>query len=164
MKDQLQANSSLPPFLEGLVIGIDHIGICVDDLNSACASWQTLLGRSPVDNETLTSQKVHVAFMEFPSQETSVEFVCPMLDNPTLRAYVRKRGDALHHIAFRVQDIVLALTRLSNAGVLLIDTSPRIGARGHQVAFLHPKAMGGTLVELVEHSCSSTRSSSSTKA
>ncbi len=136
--------------LSDLVIGIDHVGICVKDLSKAEATWASLLGRPTVDHETITGQKVNVSFIGFPNQNTTIELICPIPDNRSLQAYVQNRGDAMHHIAFAVRDIREALTRLQEKGVPLIDTQPRQGARGHLVAFLHPKAMGGTLVELVE--------------
>jgi methylmalonyl-CoA/ethylmalonyl-CoA epimerase len=73
-----------------------------------------------------------------------------MEGNLGLAKFLEKRGPGLHHIAFAVTDIDVALTRLANAGVALIDRTARQGARGHRVAFLHPKAMNGTLVELVQ--------------
>ena len=84
------------------------------------------------------------------SEPAAVELICPMPGNVGLDKFLDKRGDALHHVAFAVTDIREALARLKEAGVRLIDEEPRPGAGGHLVAFLHPKAMGGTLVELVE--------------
>jgi methylmalonyl-CoA epimerase len=74
-----------------------------------------------------------------------------MAGNAGLQRFLDQRGDGLHHVAFAVTDLRLALQRLADAGVQLIDREPRPGARGHLVAFLHPRAMNGTLVELVEH-------------
>ena len=73
-----------------------------------------------------------------------------MPDNAGLEKFLDKRGDALHHVAFAVKDIAAALARLKDGGVELIDEEPRPGAGGHLVAFLHPRAVGGVLVELVE--------------
>lgn len=135
--------------LSGLVVGIDHIGVCVADIDAAGAAWSSLLGEPVVDREDVVAQKTTASFVRM-SEPAAVELVCPMPGNVGLDRFLEKRGDALHHVAFAVTDIREALARLKQAGVRLIDEAPRSGAGGHLVAFLHPKAMGGTLVELVE--------------
>lgn len=142
----------MPPdyALGDLLIDIDHIGICVRDIDDAGADWSALLGRPMVDREDVAPQKTTAAFLRMPQSESAVELVCPMPGNAGLDKFLDKRGDALHHIAFAVTDIRAALSRLAAANVPLIDQQPRTGAGGHLVAFLHPKAMGGTLVELVQ--------------
>jgi methylmalonyl-CoA/ethylmalonyl-CoA epimerase len=137
--------------LAGLVVGIDHIGVCVRDIDGAGSAWSALLGLPVVDREDVVPQKTAASFVRMPNaNDCAVELVCPMPGNLGLDKFLDKRGDALHHIAFAVSDIRDALDRLKRAGVRLLDESPRAGAGGHLVAFLHPKAMGGTLVELVE--------------
>ena len=96
----------------------------------------------------MPAQKVDAAFFDFPNG-ASLELVAPR-GNEGLEKFLAKRGDALHHLALRVKDLDALLTRLDAAGVPLIDKVSRPGARGHKVAFLHPKAFGGTLLELVE--------------
>lgn len=135
--------------LTGLVIGIDHVGVCVADLDAAGAAWSRLLGAPVVDREDVVEQRTAAAFVRL-SEPAAVELVCPLPGNAGLDKFLAARGDALHHVAFAVSDIRAALTRLREAGVRLIDDQPRPGAGGHLVAFLHPQAMGGTLVELVE--------------
>ena len=145
--------STIPSdLLDGLVIGIDHIGVCVRDMDQAGNAWSALLGLPLVDLEDVVAAKTSAAFLRMPGADTAVELVCPMPGNVGLDKFLDKRGDALHHIAFAVTDIVEALARLDGAGVRLIDKQPRPGAGGHRVAFLHPKAMSGTLVELVQRS------------
>jgi methylmalonyl-CoA epimerase len=140
--------------LGGLVLGIDHIGVCVADLEEAGRGWSTLLGLPLVDREDVAPQRTAAAFVRMPRPRgaavADVELVCPMAGNVGLDKFLAKRGDGLHHIAFAVSDIDRALVRLKRAGIQLIDAAARLGAGGHLVAFLHPKAMGGTLVELVE--------------
>jgi len=137
--------------LAGLVVGIDHIGVCVGDMDEAGRAWSALLGLPLVDREDVVPQKTGAAFVRMPrSGDCAVELVCPLPENVGLEKFLEGRGDGLHHIAFAVSDINAALERLKSAGVRLIDQAPRPGAGGHLVAFLHPKAMGGTLVELVE--------------
>ncbi len=138
------------PDLADLIVGIDHIGVCVRDIGAAGNAWSALLGLSVVDREDVAPQKTTAAFLRMPDRGAAVELVCPMPGNAGLERFLDARGDALHHIAFAVSDIRAALTRLAQAKVRLIDEVPRPGAGGHLVAFLHPKAMGGTLVELVE--------------
>ncbi len=136
--------------LSGLVIGIDHIGLCVKEIDNSGAKWQKLLGLPVVDREDVIPQKTAASFIRMPDHDAAVEFVCPMPGNAGLDKYLDKRGDSMHHIAFAVTDIQEALCRLKEAEIRLIDQEARAGAGGHLVAFLHPKAMDGTLVELVQ--------------
>lgn len=134
--------------LQGLVVGIDHVGVCVRSMDESAALWSGLLGLPVAHRECVDVQKTEAAFLD--PGDTTVELVSPMAGNAGLEKFLDKRGDGLHHLAFAVTDIREALRRLDAAGVALIDKAPRPGARGHLVAFLHPKAMNGTLVELVE--------------
>jgi methylmalonyl-CoA/ethylmalonyl-CoA epimerase len=136
--------------LEGIVLGIDHVGICVRDLDDAGAAWAGLLGVPLIDREDVAAQRTAAGFVRFAGEGAALELVCPMPGNAGLDRFLARRGDAMHHLAFAVRDIRAALDRLAAAGVELIDRSPRPGAGGHLVAFLHPRAVAGTLVELVE--------------
>lgn len=143
----------MPPdtgLLADLLLGIDHVGVCVGAIDGAGARWSALLGVPVVDREDVAPQRTTAAFLRPPDGAAAVELVCPMPGNAGLEKFVSQRGDALHHIAFAVSDIAAALARLEGAGVELIDRAPRPGAGGHLVAFLHPRALGGTLVELVQ--------------
>jgi methylmalonyl-CoA/ethylmalonyl-CoA epimerase len=131
---------------------LDHTAICVKDMDAAVALFEALLGKKAAHREKVASQKVSAAFFDFPNG-ASLELVSPdasLGGNPGLEKFLEKRGDALHHLALRVRDIDAVLDALAARGVPLIDRVSRPGARGHKVAFLHPKAMGGTLLELVE--------------
>lgn len=136
--------------LGGLVIGIDHVGVCVGSMDESARLWSELLGLAIAHRECVDPQKTEAAFLDPADPGTTLELVSPMAGNVGLTKFLEKRGDGLHHLAFAVTDIRAALGRLADAGVPLIDRAPRPGARGHEVAFLHPKAMNGTLVELVE--------------
>jgi len=136
--------------LAGLVVGIDHVGVCVPAMDDAGALWSSLLGLPVAHREPVLVQKTEAAFLDLPGGGASVELICPLPGNVGLDKFLQKRGAGLHHVAFAVKDIREALRRLSEAGVELIDRAPRPGARGHEVAFLHPRAAGGTLVELVQ--------------
>ena len=142
--------SSAGGLLAGLVLGIDHIGLCVRDIDAAGAAWAGLVGAPLVDREDVLAQRTAAGFFRFAGESAAVELVCPMPGNAGLERFLARRGDAMHHLALAVSDIRAALDRLAAAGVELIDRAPRPGAGGHQVAFLHPRALAGTLVELVQ--------------
>jgi methylmalonyl-CoA/ethylmalonyl-CoA epimerase len=130
---------------------IDHVAVCVADIDEAAARWEKVLGLKVREREVVESQKTEAALL--PAGETSVELITPR-GNEALARFLEKQGRgggaALHHIAIEVEGIEDALKLLSSLGVPLIDETPRRGARGHKVAFIHPKATGGVLVELVE--------------
>ncbi len=128
---------------------IDHVAICVPEIDAAAAKWREVLGVEGTVREVVASQKTEA--MLLPLGETSLELIAPK-GNDGLVKFLDKRGPGLHHVAVEVEGIEAALTLLKSLGVPLIDEAPRIGARGHKVAFVHPKATGGVLVELVEPS------------
>jgi methylmalonyl-CoA/ethylmalonyl-CoA epimerase len=126
---------------------IDHVAICVKDIDEATAKYKAVLGLEPSVREVVASQKTEAVLL--PAGETSLELISPR-GNDGLEKFLEKRGPGLHHIAVEVEGIEQALATLKALGVPLVDETPRKGARGHKVAFLHPKATGGVLVELVE--------------
>lgn len=126
---------------------IDHVAVCVDDVDQAVAKYEELFGLTPSVREVVASQKTEAVLL--PIGETSVELIAPR-GNAGLEKFLEKRGPGIHHIALEVEGIEAALATLKALGVPLVDEAPRKGARGHKVAFLHPKATGGVLVELVE--------------
>lgn len=126
---------------------IDHVAIAVPSIDGALAKYQQSLGLDVKEREIVASQKVEAALL--PVGETSLELIEPR-GNEGLAKFLEKKGPGLHHIALEVEGIEAALAFLKAAGIPLVDETPRIGARGHKVAFLHPKATGGVLVELVE--------------
>lgn len=126
---------------------IDHVAVCVADLDEAAARWRALFGLAPREREVVESQKTEAVML--PIGETNVELIAPR-GNDSLTRFLDKRGPGLHHLAIEVEGIEHAIALLKELGVPLIDEAPRRGARGHKVAFLHPKATGGVLVELVE--------------
>jgi methylmalonyl-CoA mutase C-terminal domain/subunit len=149
----LAAGQPLPEPIKPQPAGIpatrlDHSAICVKDIDASIALIEEVLGQKVAHREYVDAQKVDAAFFDFPNG-ASLELVCPR-GNAALEKFLDKRGDALHHLALRVKDIDGVLQRLAARGVPLIDKTGRPGARGHRVAFLHPKAFGGTLLELVE--------------
>jgi methylmalonyl-CoA/ethylmalonyl-CoA epimerase len=126
---------------------IDHVAVCVKDIDEAAAKYKAVFGVDPREREVVASQKTEA--MLLPLGASDVELISPR-GNEGLERFLEKRGPGLHHIAIEVEGIEAALAFLKSIGVPLIDESPRKGARGHKVAFVHPKATGGVLVELVE--------------
>ena len=126
---------------------IDHVAVAVENIDEALAKYQQALGLSAREREVVESQRTEAALL--PVGESNIELIEPK-GNDGLRRFLDKRGPGLHHIAVEVEGIENALTLLKSLGVPLIDESPRKGARGHKVAFVHPKATGGVLIELVE--------------
>jgi methylmalonyl-CoA/ethylmalonyl-CoA epimerase len=126
---------------------IDHIAVCVSDIDESLAKYKQLLGVDPTVRETVASQKTEACLL--PIGESNIELISPA-GNEGLQKFLEKRGPGLHHIAVEIEGIEAALALLKSLGVPLIDEAPRVGARGHKVAFVHPKATGGVLIELVE--------------
>ncbi|MGO8997543.1 MAG: methylmalonyl-CoA epimerase [Polyangiaceae bacterium] len=128
---------------------IDHVAVCVSDIDAAVAKYKEVFGLVGTQRETVASQKTEAVLL--PIGESNIELISPR-GNDGLVKFLEKRGPGLHHIAIEVEGIEAALAFLKGIGVPLIDETPRAGARGHKVAFVHPKATGGVLVELVEPS------------
>ena len=126
---------------------IDHVAIAVHDIEGAAAKWKEAFGLVGRARELVASQKTEAVLI--PVGDSNIELIAPR-GNEGLAKFLEKRGPGLHHIAVEVEGIEAALALLKGLGVPLIDETPRSGARGHKVAFVHPKATGGVLVELVE--------------
>ena len=125
---------------------LDHIGIAIADLPAALAFYRDALGFDVDATEEVGSQRVRAHFI--PVGDASLELLEATAPESTIAKYVAKRGAGLHHITFRVEDIGAALAELKARGVRLIDEHPRPGAEGAMVAFIHPSAAHGVLVEL----------------
>ncbi len=130
------------------VLKIDHLGIAVKSIAEGKKFWTDVLGLEFEGSETVESQKVTTAF--FPVGESEVELLESTAPDGPIAKYLEKKGEGIQHIAFRVENIEEALSELKEKGVKLIDEKPRIGAGGAKIAFLHPKATRGVLVELCE--------------
>ena len=126
---------------------IDHVAVCVNDIDEAAKKYKDLFGLEPREREVVASQKTEAALL--PLGDSNIELISPK-GNDGLVKFLEKRGPGIHHIALEVEGIESALAFLKALGVPLIDETPRAGARGHKVAFVHPKATGGVLIELVE--------------
>lgn len=132
------------------ILKIDHLGIAVNSMNEGKSFWSDILGLSFEGAETVAEQKVTTAF--FPVGESEVELLESTSPDGPVAKFIEKKGTGFQHVAFRVENIDEALAELKAKGVQLIDQVPRIGAGGARIAFLHPKATGGVLVELCERS------------
>lgn len=126
---------------------IDHVAVAVPNIDEALAKYAAVFGAKVKEREVVASQSTEAALL--PIGESSIELIEPK-GNAGLAKFLEKRGPGLHHIAIEVEGIEGALATLKALGIPLIDEAPRVGARGHKVAFIHPKATGGVLVELVE--------------
>jgi methylmalonyl-CoA/ethylmalonyl-CoA epimerase len=126
---------------------VDHIGIVVRDIEAALKVYQTALGLPLRETRELGDQEVKVAFL--PVGESNVELVQPTSEGSGVAKYLAKRGEGVHHICIKVEDIEATLARLEAHDVQLIDREPRQGAHG-RVAFVHPKGTHGVLIELIE--------------
>jgi methylmalonyl-CoA/ethylmalonyl-CoA epimerase len=127
--------------------GVEHVAIAVDDIDAALAKYREVFGLSAAEREYVESQKTETA--RLPVGASALELISPK-GNESLARFLERRGPGLHHIAIEVEEIEKALQFLDQMGVPLVDRAPRIGAQGHKVAFVHPKATGGVLVELVD--------------
>ena len=128
---------------------IDHIGIATGGIEDALRFWRDALGLEVKHTEVVEEQGVRVAML--PAGEPRIELLEPTGPDTPVARFIQKRGPGIHHVAVRVPDIRAALARLSAEGARLIDEEPRVGAGGCLVAFVHPSAAGGVLLELVEH-------------
>ncbi len=127
---------------------VDHIGIATPKIDDALAFWRDALGLEVAHTEEVEEQGVRVAML--PVGEPRVELLEPLHAASPVAKFLEKRGAGIHHVAVRVPDIRAALARLKSRGARLIDEEPRVGAGGCLIAFVHPSASGGVLLELVE--------------
>ncbi len=120
-----------------------HVAVAVESIESAAPLFELLTGRSCSPVEEIPDQGVRVAFVG------EVELLEPTDPEGTVARFLHRNGPGLHHVAFEVPEVAAELERLASEGLELVDRTPRRGAGGHQVAFLHPRSTGGVLVELV---------------
>jgi len=128
---------------------IDHIGLAVNDIESAVAFYQQQLGVSAWEIIELPERHMRVAVAHIGT--SMVELIAPTSPEAAFAKYLAERGPGMHHIAYRVSDLDAALATLRRRGVRLIDDVGRPGLHGTRVAFIHPTAVAGVLTELVEH-------------
>jgi methylmalonyl-CoA epimerase len=127
---------------------IDHVGIAVADMDAAISRYQDLLGVGPSVRKAMEKDGIDAAMLDLGS--THVELVAPLRADSAISRFLERRGEGMHHLAYRVDDIRAALAQLKAQGAKLLDPEPRIGVMGHLVAFVHPQATLGVLTELVQ--------------
>jgi methylmalonyl-CoA/ethylmalonyl-CoA epimerase len=127
---------------------IDHIGVAVEDLDEALELYGRLYEMAEQHREVVEAQGAEAVLLDI--GEGHVELLKPLGPDTPVGKFLASRGPGLHHVAYQTTDIEAALERMRAAGLELIDQTPRVGIRGTRVAFLHPKATGGVLTELVE--------------
>lgn len=132
----------------GLLTEIDHVAIAVRDLEAAVAYYRGTFGAAVVHRERIDSDGVEEALIQV--ADSYIQLLTPTRDDSPVAKYLAERGEGLHHVGYRVADCATALESVKEHGGRVIDEVPRPGSRGTTVAFVHPKAAFGTLIELVE--------------
>jgi methylmalonyl-CoA epimerase len=127
---------------------IDHVAIAVNDLEAAVAYYQNVFGATVDHREVVESDGVEEALLKV--AESYVQLLTPTRDDSPVAKYLEKKGEGIHHVGYRVADCAAALQAVKDAGGKVIDEAPRPGSRGTTIAFVHPKAAFGTLIELVQ--------------
>jgi len=125
---------------------IAHVGVAVPDLDAALGFYRDVLGLTPHPTE----ESDGAAIASLPFGESEVELLAPLTTDGPIARFLERRGPGIHHICYRVPDLDAALARCRAAGYRLVDEVPRAGAAGRRIAFVHPKATGGILLELTE--------------
>lgn len=128
---------------------IDHIGIATRQLDEGLAVWRDALGLTVEVTEVVAEQGVRVVML--PIGDTHVELLEALSPESSVGRFIAKRGPGIHHIALEVDDINASLAQLKSKGARLIDETPRVGAGGCLIAFVHPSTTNGVLLELVQH-------------
>lgn len=128
---------------------IEHIGIAVSNLGDSISFYEKILGLKCYKIEEVADQRVRTAF--FMVGQTKIELLESTDTEGPIGKFIEKRGEGIHHIAFAIENIEEKLIQAEKAGIKLIDSKPRKGAEGLEIAFLHPKSTSGVLIEICEH-------------
>ena len=131
-----------------LLTEIDHVAIAVNDLEAAIDYYETVFGATVEHREVVESDGVEEALLKV--AESYIQLLTPTRPDSPVAKYLEKKGEGIHHVGYRVDDCAKALQAVKDAGGRTIDEAPRPGSRGTTVAFVHPKAAFGTLIELVQ--------------
>jgi methylmalonyl-CoA epimerase len=134
-----------------MFVGVDHVGVAVKSLDEALKVYGEILGFKVEGIYVLTERKVKVAFLSC-GGESRIELLEPIGNDSPVEKFLESRGEGIHHIAVRVENIEATLEEFKRKGIMLVDEKPRMGAEGAKIAFIHPKSMHGVLLELVEKS------------
>ena len=132
-----------------MAIGIDHIGIAVNNLDEAISLYRDFLGLKLESVHVVEDQKVKVASLST-GEETRIELLEPTESESPVAKFIEKRGEGIHHIALKVRNIETVLEELKEKGLTLVDEKPRVGVGKAKIAFIHPKSTRSVLIELCE--------------
>jgi len=130
------------------LLNLDHVAIAVHDLDAAVEGYRIRYGVEPLHREVVEQQGVEEAMI--PVGGSFIQLLQALAPDTPVGKFLDKHGEGLHHVAYAVVDIEAALAHLAEQGARLIDAEPRIGGRGARIAFVHPRDLAGTLIELVE--------------
>jgi methylmalonyl-CoA epimerase len=131
-----------------VLLDVDHVGIAVRDLAAAVEEYRAAFGIEPAHLERVEDQGVEEVL--FKVGTSYIQLLGALVPETPVGKFLERRGEGVHHVGYRVEDVAAALARLKGEGVPLVDESPRPGSRGTTVAFVHPKGFRGVLVELVQ--------------
>jgi len=134
--------------MTGLLTEIDHVAIAVHDLEAAIGYYAQVFGAEVAHREVVAADGVEEALLAV--ADSYVQLLTPTRETSPVHAFLARRGEGIHHVAYRVDDCAQALAAVKAAGGRVIDDVPRPGSRGTTVAFVHPKGAFGTLIELVQ--------------
>jgi methylmalonyl-CoA/ethylmalonyl-CoA epimerase len=132
-----------------LIEKIDHIGIAVRDLEERLALWQATLGAKARKIEVLENRGVRISHLEFP-QSPTVELIAPLNDQTAVAKFLAERGEGIHHFCVKVKNIESAMAELKKKGIRFVQDTPQKGGDGSLVVFIHPRSLGGVMIELKE--------------
>ncbi|WP_243386403.1 methylmalonyl-CoA epimerase [Bacillus kexueae] len=131
-----------------MIKGVDHIGIAVHSIDQALPFYMESLKCKWMGEEVVEAQKVKVVFLD--AGNIKFELLEPTSESSPVATFLQKRGEGIHHIAIKVEDIQSRIDEIKEKGIEMIDHSPRVGAKGANIAFMHPKSTRGVLFELCE--------------
>ena len=130
------------------ILGIEHIGIAVDDLNKTSSFWGNILNIFHTHTEVVESEKVRTTI--FDTKKGKIELLSSSSSNSVVEKFIKNKGTGIHHVCLEVDDVSHAIIELKEKNISLINDKPKIGAEGYKIVFIHPKSTGGVLVELAE--------------
>ena len=130
------------------ILGIEHIGIAVDDLNKTSSFWGNILNIIHTSTEVVESEQVKTTI--FDTKKGKIELLSPSSSNSLIENFIKNKGTGIHQVCLEVDDVNQAIIKLEENDIALINNKPKIGAEGYKIVFIHPKSTGGVLVELAE--------------
>ena len=130
------------------ILGIEHIGIAVDDLNKTASFWGNILNILHTHTEVVESEQVKTTI--FDTKKGKIELLSPSSSSSVIKRFIKNKGSGIHHVCLEVDDINHAIIKLKENNIAIINNKPKIGAEGYKIIFIHPKSTGGVLVELAE--------------